>query len=208
MSNIIQGSPEWFSMRCGFVTASRVVDVLATIKNGEAATRKSYKADLVVERLTGQKTESFTNAAMQWGTDTEQQARMAYEIKTGNDVDLDSFVKHPRIDWFGCSPDGYVGEDGLIEIKCPYNTAIHLEYIEADEPPKKYYTQMQAQMACTDRKWCDFVSFDPRLPDGLEILIVRVERDDDFIANMEEEVKKFLSEVQQKVELLKEKQNG
>ena len=210
MSNIIQGSEAWFAARAGRVTASRVVDVLAKIKTGESMSRKNYKADLVVERLTGQKTEGFTNAAMQWGVETEPQARAAYEVSTGNLVDLDGFVNHPEIEYFGCSPDGYVGEDGLIEIKCP-NTATHLDYIEADAPPKNYYTQMQAQMACTGRQWCDFVSFDPRLPDGLQLLVVRVNRDDKFIELMEDEVHKFLEEVETTVAKLRqrmEKSNG
>lgn len=210
MSNIIQGSEAWFAARAGKVTASRVVDVLAKVKVGESASRKNYKADLVVERLTGQKTEGFTSAAMQWGIDTEPQARMAYEVATGNLVDLDGFVNHPTIEYFGCSPDGYVGDDGLIEIKCP-NTATHLDYIEADAPPKNYYIQMQAQMACTGRKWCDFVSFDPRLPDGLQLLVIRVNRDDNFIQIMEDEVVEFLAEVQEKVVFLSkkmEKSNG
>lgn len=199
-----QGSPEWFAARAGKVTASRVNDVLAKIKTGESASRKNYKADLVVERLTGAKTEGFTNAAMQWGVDTEPQARAAYEVRTGNFVEQVAFVDHSNISNFGCSPDGLVGKDGLIEIKCP-NTATHLEYIEADAPPKNYYTQMQAQMACTGRQWCDFVSFDPRLPDGLQLLIVRVNRDDKFIELMEEEIRMFLNEVDEKVAFLTEK---
>jgi putative phage-type endonuclease len=205
-----QGSPEWFAARAGKVTASRVNDVLAKVKTGESASRKNYRADLVVERLTGAKTEGFTNAAIQWGIDTEPQARAAYEVRTGNFVEQIAFVDHASIPNFGCSPDGLVGEDGLIEIKCP-NTATHLDYIEADAPPKNYYTQMQAQMACTGRQWCDFVSFDPRLPDGLQLLVVRVNRDDKFIELMEDEVHKFLEEVETTVAKLRqrmEKSNG
>ena len=200
-----QGTEEWFAARVGKVTASRVADVLAKVKDGEAAGRRNYRADLVVERLTGKKTDGFTNAAMQWGVDTEPQARMAYEASTGNLVDLIGFVDHPSIDWFGCSPDGLVGDDGLIEIKCP-NTQTHLDYIEGDQPPKKYIAQMQAQMACTGRKWCDFVSFDPRLPDGLQIFITRLERDNKYILAMEDEVVKFLAEVAHKVEQFKQKE--
>ena len=196
-----QGSPEWFAARLGKVTASRVADVLPKIKEGESASRKNYKADLVVERLTQQKTAGFSSSAMQWGVDTEPQARAAYEVTTCDFVEQIAFVDHPAIVNFGCSPDGLVGDDGLIEIKCP-NTATHLEYLEADAPPKKYFIQMQAQMSATGRKWCDFVSFDPRLPDGLELLIVRVNRDDKYIEMMEDEVSKFLQEVDNKVESL------
>jgi putative phage-type endonuclease len=199
-----QGSPEWFAARAGKVTASRVADVLSKVKDGESAGRRNLKADLVVERLTGQKTEGFTNAAMQWGTETEPQARAAYEVRTGSFVEQVGFVDHSTIVNFGASPDGLVGDDGLIEIKCP-NTATHLEYLETDAPPKKYVVQMMAQMACTGRQWCDFVSFDPRLPDGLQLLIVRVNRDDKFIELMEDEIQKFLAEVDEKVALLTKK---
>jgi putative phage-type endonuclease len=201
MGEITQGSPEWFAVRAGKVTASRVADVLSKGRDGESAGRKNYKADLVVERLTKQKTAGFSNAAMQWGVDTEPQARAAYEVRTGDFVEQVAFVDHFSIVNFGCSPDGLVGEVGLIEIKCP-NTATHLEYLEADAPPKKYFIQMQAQMSATGRKWCDFVSFDPRLPDGLELLIVRVNRDDKYIEMMQHEVSKFLQEVDNKVESL------
>jgi len=196
-----QGSVEWFAARAGKVTASRVADVLSKVKDGESAGRKNYKADLVVERLTGQKTSGFSSPAMAWGVDTEPQARAAYEFRTGDFVDQVAFVDHPTIKNFGCSPDGLVGEDGLIEIKCP-NSATHLEYLESDTPPKKYFIQMQAQMAITGRKWCDFVSFDPRLPDGLELLIIRVNHDDKYTKIMEDEVSKFLQEVDNKVESL------
>jgi putative phage-type endonuclease len=205
-----QGSPEWFAARCGKVTASRVVDVLATIKTGESASRKNYRADLVVERLTGNKTEGFSSPAMAWGVETEPQARAAYEARTGNFVDQIAFVDHPTIPNFGCSPDGLVGEDGLIEIKCP-NTSTHIDYIEDDQPPKKYIGQMMAQMACTGRKWCDFVSFDPKLPDGLQLFVVRLYRDDKYILVMEDAVSMFLKEVDEKVEFLnakKEENNG
>lgn len=210
MSDIVQGSPEWFAARAGKVTASRVADVLAKVKTGESASRKNLRTELVIERLTGSKTEGFSNAAMEWGVETEPMARAAYEVATGNLVDQIAFVDHPTIKNFGCSPDGLVGELGLVEIKCP-NSATHLEYLETDKPPKKYLTQMQAQMACTNREWCDFVSFDPRLPDGLQLLIVRVNRDDKFIALMEVEIIDFLEEVNLTVAKLRqrmEKANG
>ena len=198
---IEQGSQEWLALRAGKVTASKVSDVMSAITT---AGYKNYLADLVVERLTGNKTESFTNAAMQWGVDQESIARAEYEVKTGNFVDQIAFVDHPTIANFGCSPDGLVGNDGLIEIKCP-NTATHIDYVMQDKVPTKYIPQIQCQLAVTGRKWCDFVSFDPRLPDGLQILIVRLERDDEYIEKLEARVVKFLDEVNSAVTGLKEK---
>ena len=188
-----QRTEEWFSARLGKVTASRVADVLAKIKSGESASRKNYKMELVVQRLTGKPQESFTNAAMEWGTEQEPFARMAYEAHTGTFVKEEGFVDHPTIEGFGCSPDGIVGE-GLIEIKCP-NTANHIETVLENKVPSKYIPQMQCQMACTGAKWCDFVSFDPRVPEDLQLFVVRVERDQEYIDAMEVEVKQFLSEV-------------
>ena len=188
-----QRTEEWFSARLGKVTASRVADVLAKIKSGESASRKNYKMELVVQRLTGKAGESFTNAAMEWGTEQEPFARMAYEAHTGTFVKEEGFVDHPTIEGFGCSPDGIVGE-GLIEIKCP-NTANHIETVLENKAPSKYIPQMQCQMAVTGAKWCDFVSFDPRVPEDLQLFVVRVERDQEYIDSMEVEVKQFLSEV-------------
>ena len=203
---IEQGSDAWQAARTGKLTASRVADMLATVKTGESASRKNLKADLIVERLTNQKTESFTSGAMNWGVETEPQARAAYEVMTGNFVDQIAFVDHPTIAMFGCSPDGLVDDNGLIEIKCP-NSATHLEYLETQTIPKKYITQMQTQLCVTGRQWCDFVSFDPRLPEPLNLLIIRVERDDEYISMIESEAIKFLQEVQNKVDnLLKQVQ--
>jgi putative phage-type endonuclease len=198
---IQQGTLEWRQLRLGKVTASRVADVMSKIKTGESASRKNYKMDLVVERLTNTPTSSFTNAAMAWGTETEPLARMAYEAFTGTFVETVAFIQHPLIEWFGCSPDGLV-DDGLIEIKCP-NTATHIDYLLAGVPPAKYVPQMQTQMACTGTKWCDFVSFDPRLPTELQLLVVRLNRDDSYIQEIEVEVKQFLDEVQQVYSQLK-----
>jgi putative phage-type endonuclease len=188
-----QRTEEWFSARLGKVTASRVADVLAKIKSGESASRKNYKMELVVQRLTGKPQESFINAAMEWGTEQEPFARMAYEAHTGTFVKEEGFVDHPTIEGFGCSPDGLVGE-GLIEIKAP-NTANHIETVLENKAPSKYIPQMQCQMAVTGAKWCDFVSFDPRVPEDLQLFVVRVERDQEYIDSMEVEVKQFLSEV-------------
>ena len=200
---IEQGTPEWHQLRLGKVTASRVSDVLAKIKTGESASRKNYRAELVVQRLTGLPSESFTNAAMEWGTATEPMARIAYEITKEVLVEQVGFIEHPTIAMFGCSPDGLV-HDGMIEIKCP-NSATHIEYLTDNKAPAKYINQMQCQMAVTGRKWCDFVSFDPRLPEDLQLFVVRVERDQKYIDSMEVEVVEFLTEVEGMVNQLKER---
>jgi putative phage-type endonuclease len=202
-----QGSEEWLMIRLGKVTASGVADVLAKTKSGVSASRGNYLIKLALQRVTGAVEESYTNDAMQWGIDNEAQARVAYEVKSGNFVDQIAFVEHPTIKWFGASPDGLINDDGLVEIKCP-NSATHWSYIKAGEPPTKYYIQMQAQMACTGRQWCDFVSFDPRMPDRSKLFIVRVMRSNDFIADMETEIKTFLNEVEAEVKLMKGNQDG
>ena len=196
-----QRTAEWFQARLGKVTASRVADVIAKTKTGYSASRENYMAQLVVERLTNTQAESFTNAAMQWGTDQEPFARAAYELKMGVMVDETGLVDHPTIPMAGASPDGLVGEDGLVEIKCP-NTATHIDTLLTQTVPAKYNTQMQFQMACTGRQWCDFVSFDPRMPQKAQIFIKRVLRDDSFIKEIESEIKKFLAEVSAKVDQL------
>jgi len=197
---IEQGTDEWLELRRGKVTASRVADILAKTKSGASASRQNYLIELALQRTTKTIEQSYTNAAMEWGTATEPQARVAYEVATHNFVDQVPFVDHSTIKGFGCSPDGLVGE-GLIEIKCP-NSATHWEYFKAKEPPKKYFIQMQAQMAVTGAKWCDFVSFDPRMPERSQLLIVNVTRDNAFIAEMEAEIKQFLSEVEVEVNLM------
>lgn len=195
-----QGTDAWHELRRGKVTASRVADILAKTKTGPSASRQNYLIELALQRTTKTIEPSYTNAAMEWGTQTEPQARVAYEVNTHNFVDQVPFVDHPTIQGFGCSPDGIVGE-GLIEIKCP-NSATHWEYFKAKEAPKKYFIQMQAQMACTGAKWCDFVSFDPRMPERSQLLIVHVPRDPEFILYMEAEIKQFLSEVEAEVKLM------
>ena len=197
-----QGTEEWLKVRLGKVTASGVADVLAKTKTGVSASRANYLIKLAIQRTTGQIEEGFTNDAMQWGKDHEAQARVAYEVVSGNFVDQVGFVEHPSIKWFGCSPDGLINNNGLVELKCP-NSATHWSYIKDDGPPTKYYIQMQAQMACTGRSWCDFVSFDPRMPERSKLFIKRVMREDAYIANMEAEVKKFLDEVAVEVNLMK-----
>ena len=201
MSEIVQGTPEWFAQRLGKVTASRVADVIAKTKTGYSTSRANYMAQLVAERLTGQAGESFSNAAMQWGTETEPMARMAYESETGLMVTEVAMIDHPTIAMSGASPDGLVQSDGLVEIKCP-NTATHIDTLLSGEAPTKYKPQMQWQMACTGRQWCDFVSFDPRLPEDMQLFVKRVERDDSYIAELETEIKQFLSEVETTVQKL------
>ena len=201
-NGIEQGTEEWLKIRLGKVTASGVADVLAKTKTGVSASRGNYLIKLAIQRVTGVVEESFTNDAMQWGKDHEDQARVAYEVASGNFVDQVAFVDHPTIKWFGASPDGLINQDGLVEIKCP-NSATHWSYIKDDGPPTKYYIQMQAQMACTGRSWCDFVSYDPRMPERSQLFIKRVMREDAYIAEMEAEVKKFLDEVAVEVNLMK-----
>jgi len=201
-----QGTDAWHQLRLGKVIASRMADVLSKGKSGESASRKNYRTELVVQRLTGTPSESFTNAAMEWGTKTEPLARVAYEVAKGCFVEQVGFIDHPTIKWFGCSPDGLVGE-GLIEIKCP-NSSTHIEYLMDGKPPAKYIPQMQCQMAVTGSRWCDFVSFDPRLPDDLQLFVVRLERDEEYIKAMEVEVEKFLSEVEDTLTKLKARKNG
>jgi putative phage-type endonuclease len=198
MIEVEQRSNEWFALRLGKVTASRVADLMAKTKTGYSATRENYMAQLVVERISNSQAESFTNAAMQWGTDQEPYARAEYEATQGAMVEECGFVSHPTIEMAGASPDGLVGDDGLIEIKCP-NTATMIDVLLTGVVASKYNTQMQFQMACTGRQWCDYVVFDPRMPAKAQMFIKRVARDEAFIAEMEAEVTKFLSEVAEKV---------
>jgi len=195
--DIKQGSEGWFAQRIGKVTASRVADVLATIKSGESASRKNYRMQLVCERLTGKKEETFTNVHMERGIELEPIARSLYEMKNDSFVTEVGFVEHPKIKMAGASPDGLVGDDGLIEIKCP-TVANHIESITGKPVgtvPSKYIPQIQFQLACTSRAWCDFVSFNNELPEHLQLFVKRVYRDDVYIANMEKEVSAFLNEV-------------
>lgn len=198
---IIQGSDAWKALRLGKVTASRVADVVAKTKSGYSASRANYAAQLIAERLTGTPAESYTNAAMQHGTETEPEARSAYEFYQGVSVKEVAFVPHPSIDQAGCSPDGLIEDDGLIEIKCP-QTATHLETLLGQGVPGKYETQIQFQLACTGRSYCDFVSYDPRMPENMRLFIKRVTRDDKRIAELESEVAAFLLELAVKLSQL------
>ena len=191
-----QRTAEWFTARTGKVTASRVKDVLAKLKSGKpGAERERYLWELVAERLTREPTRHFTNAAMQHGVEYEINARIEYEFRAGNPVQEIGFCIHRTYDHFGCSPDGLVGEYGLVEIKCPFNSAVHLQTLIAGEMPAEHMAQIQAQLAVMGREWCDFVSFDPRMPDPYNCFIARVNRDEKYIDAMLAEVGAFLEEV-------------
>lgn len=191
---IEQRTPEWFAARLGKATASRIADAIATTKNGWGASRINYAAQLVAERLTGIQVDGFSNAAMQWGTETEPEARDAYSFRLDVDVLDVGFVDHPTIPMTGASPDGLIGEDGLLELKCP-NTATHISTLLGQAVPAKYLTQVHWQLACTGRQWCDFASYDPRLPESMRLFVMRVHRDEAEVARLEALVVEFLNEV-------------
>ena len=192
-----QGTDEWHQARLGRATASRFGDIMAKIKSGEAAQRKNYRAELVAEILTGERVDFFKSAAMQWGTETEPLARLRYSLITGNEAEECGFFAHTSIQ-AGASPDGLIGEDGTLEIKCP-NTATHIETLRKQSVPYQYYWQVMGQLWITGRKWCDFVSFDPRLPNNAQFFTIRVERDENKIKELEDEVKEFLLSVESDV---------
>ena len=196
-----QRSEEWFQARLGKVTASRVSDVLSKIKTGESASRRNYKIQLVSERLTGEKQESYINQAMQDGIDREVFARDRYVQQFG-EVEEVGFIQHPTLE-AGASPDGLVGEDGLLEIKCPMGTT-HTETLMTQEVPSKYIPQIQFQLRCTGRKWCDFVSYNPMFPQHLQVFVKRVEADEVYQMELDKEIEAFLLEVQTIIDKLKE----
>lgn len=199
--SIEQGTDEWFDIRLGKATASRFKDILSTIKSGESAARRNYRAELVVERLTGKPLDRFKTSAMEWGTDTEDLARMTYMLTTGNKVEETGFWEHPALE-AGASPDGLVGEDGLLEIKCK-NLANHIETLRNGKMPKEHEAQVQGQMLMTNRKWCDFVSFAPELFENAQIMIVRIYRDDSYIKELEDQLEMFLKEVDTEVKFVR-----
>jgi putative phage-type endonuclease len=200
---IEQGTAEWLQERCGKVTASRIADLMAKTKTGWGASRANYAAQLIAERLTGCVAASFTNAAMIHGTETEPEARRAYEFFVDRDVQQVGFAPHPTIPMAGASPDGLVGDDGLLELKCP-NTATHIDTLLSATIPDKYVKQMQFQMACTGRQWCDFASYDNRLPERMRLFVKRVDRDAEAIAEIEREVTAFLAEIDETVGKLRQ----
>lgn len=198
---MLQGSPEWHAARLGKVTASRVADVIAQTKSGWGASRTNYMAELIAERLTQTTGERFTNDAMRWGTEKEPDACAAYSFRLDLDLEEVGFIDHPSVAMSGASPDRLVGDVGLLEVKCP-NTATHLDTLLSRAVPAKYVTQMQWQMAATGRAWCDFASFDPRLPESMSLFVQRVPRDDVMIMELEREVRAFLGEVDAKLAAL------
>lgn len=200
---IDQRTEEWFAQRLGKVTASSLHKVLAKTKTGYGADRANYMTQLVLERVTGTKADSYTNAAMQWGIDQEPFARAAYEASRGVMVEEVGFIPHPTIEASGASPDGLVGDDGMVEIKCPDSKTALECWLSENPVESKYFAQMQWQMRCADRSWCDYVVFDPRMPAKAQLFVVRVNLDDKWLENAETEVIKFLSEVDAKVAALK-----
>lgn len=193
-----QGSAEWLAARCGIATASRFADVLATIKTGEAAARRNYRAQLVVERLTGRTVSGYTTAAMQQGTEREPLARDAYMVRTGNLVQQVGFQRHATLE-AGASPDGLIDDDGGLEIKCP-ELATHLEYLRLRREPPAYTAQIQGCMWISGRKWWDFVSFNPDFPERLQLVVRRVVRDEKYIAALALAVELFMAEVREEHE--------
>lgn len=193
-----QRTSAWFEARLGCVTASRTGDVMARTKSGPSASRANYMAQLVCERLTGERESSFCTPAMQRGIDLESQARAMYELETGFDVTETGFIPHPKIKGFGASPDGLVGADGLVEIKVP-NTATHIATLQGKPIDRKYVLQMHVQMICTGRVWCDYVSFDDRLPIEMQMHITHVELDEALATEITSEVETFLAELDETV---------
>lgn len=189
-----QRSDEWRALRAGRITASRAKDVLAKIKTGEAADRRNYRMQILAERLTGIPQDSdYINGDMQWGIDHEDAARNAYEVRTGVLVHQVGLVMHDGLP-VAASPDGLIDADGCSEIKCP-RTTTHIGYLSAGRCPPEYIAQVQMQLWIAERQWCDFVSFDPRLPAKLQLFVHRVQRDDEYIKTLESEIVKFSDEV-------------
>jgi putative phage-type endonuclease len=194
----------WLQARCGKVGASMIHAIMARTKSGYSASRDNYMSDLLIERLTGRPTETYQSEAMLHGINTEPQAKAFYELETGNQVVNVGFMLHPEITEAGASPDGLIGDDGLIEVKCK-NTANHIDFLLNEKIEQKHIYQMQWQMACTGRQWCDYTLFDCRVPTSMQLKIKRVFRCDDTIKEIEQEVVKFLFELDTKLKELKER---
>jgi putative phage-type endonuclease len=195
-----QRSEEWFAARLGVITASRFKDVMAKTKSGSAATREAYKWQIVAERLSGEQQDVYQNSAMRWGTEKEPEAMAAYEWLYDVEVDQVGLIK--LSDTVGCSPDGFVTDNVGIEIKCPYNTSIHLQTLDSGEMPKGHKAQVQGCMWVTGREFWDFVSFDPRLPEKIQLFCKRIERDDDYIKELKKEIDTFDDECNELIERL------
>ena len=192
--NLLQRHEDWVADRVGKITASRVKDISAKPRKGKAL--NSIMLNLLKERLTGEVTDFYINEAMQWGIDQEPNAIASYENITGEFVVGCGLINHPTISMSGASPDGLIGKDGLLEAKCP-NTETHLNTILTQQVPDEYLPQITWQMACTGRKWCDFVSYDPRLPEHLQLVVIRVFAEDLDIAGIEQSVIKFNQKIDQ-----------
>jgi hypothetical protein len=190
--------------RLGKLTASRMADAIATTKSGFAASRDNLMTEYLLERLTGVPTENFTNAYMQWGIEREPEAREAYALSTFATIEQVGFVDHPTIGNFGCSPDGLVEDEGMIQIKCP-STKVHVSTLLGSPISSNYLTQIQVEMACTGRKWSDYVSYDPRVPEPMRLFVKRIHRDDILITKLEKQAIVFLQELDEMLEALKSK---
>lgn len=182
-----QRSPEWFAQRAGKFTASSFADLMATTRSGPSASRAKLIARLVCERLTGNPAESYTNSAMQRGIELEPEARIAYEFETGTHVEQVGFIDHPIVSMCGCSPDGLVGDDGMVEIKCP-GEAAHLDYLRRGSHAQEYRWQLQGQLWVTGRSWVEIASYHPAFPQRMQLAIVRVARDEAEIAELHKSV--------------------
>lgn len=198
-----QGSGAWLYERCGFITASRFRDVLDLTKVGKpTAKRDAYLWEIVIERVTGQPVDHFSNAAMEWGSEQESHSRMATEVQRGYMIEETGFIKHPTLPMVGGSPDGLIGDDGGWESKSPFNSANHLRTI-LDGMPQDHMAQVQGLMWITGRKWWDFASYDPRMPQHLRLYVERIERNDEYIVNMEKEIIAFSEQANEIVGRLK-----
>lgn len=199
--DIQQGSDEWLELRLGKITASKLADVISKGRGtAPSKTRASYMLQLAAEKLTGKPEDSFTNKYMEWGNECEPQARSMYEFDSGNDVEEVAFVEFDE--WFGVSPDGLVGDNGLLEIKCP-KTTTQIERYLAGVFPTAYKAQVQGQLLATGREWCDFVSFDPRITGEASYFCIRVERDEEYINTLSAAITTFKDELLEMMEKLK-----
>jgi putative phage-type endonuclease len=195
---LIQGSDAWRLARVGSLGASRLSEAIVRTKTGYGASRANLMAELICERLTGQPADRFVTQAMQHGTDTEPEARNAYSFYCGREVEQVGLIRHPSIERTHASPDGLIGSDGMLEVKCP-QPAAHIETLLGQEIPAKYVTQMMWQMACAGRQWVDFCSYSPALPESMRVFVKRLHRDDNRIAELETEAALFLKEIDARI---------
>jgi len=190
----MQRSEEWHKARCGIITASRFKDVIGKGRNGYLKARADYMEELVLERLTGEPNMSSWGDSGRYGETMEEYARLAYEAETGVIVKEMDFVIYPGLPYIGCSPDGFIGEDGGLEIKCPSSLRVQLRTVKSKQMPDEHKPQVQGNMWITGRAWWDFVSFDGRMPENLRLFIQRIERDNAYINMLEKEIKQFEKE--------------